>query len=113
MVALVRDVKRNSAPAERRLFTRMPMLGEVEARRLDHSIPAHRRPRINLQLRDLSLGGLCAMADQPLAAGEYLSVSIPPTHRSPGWDAFGRILRCQPTVLGYRVAMEFESLPAA
>jgi hypothetical protein len=30
-----------------------------------------------------------------------------------GWDAVGRVLRCDPSGLGYRVAVEFDPLPAA
>ena len=39
--------------------------------------------------------------------------SFPPKEQTNGWDAFGRVIRCEPTSLGYRVAVEFDRMPAA
>jgi hypothetical protein len=30
-----------------------------------------------------------------------------------GWDAYGRVVRCDASTFGYRVAVEFDTLPAA
>jgi hypothetical protein len=51
--------------------------------------------------------------DQPLQKGERLSVFFPPQGVNRGWDAYGRVVRCEPSALGYRVAVEFDPLPAA
>jgi hypothetical protein len=99
--------------ADRRVFPRKEIHAQVQGRRLDHTIEARQEPRMNLQLRDLSVGGLSALSDRPLSKGEHLTVTFPPQGTLRGWDAFGRVLRCDPSGLGYRVAVEFDPLPAA
>ncbi len=99
--------------ANRRMFPRREIHAEVQGRRLDHSIEARQDPRLSLMLRDLSLGGLSAISDRPLAKGEHLTVIFPPLGTQRGWDAFGRVLRCDPSSLGFRLAVEFDPLPAA
>lgn len=64
-------------------------------------------------MRDLSLGGLSAITDVPLKRGERVMVFFPPQGISRGWDAHGRVLRCEPSAMGYRLAMQFDALPAA
>jgi hypothetical protein len=114
MVAILQMPKSLDDPgAERRLFPRKQVEAEVLSLRVDHSLQALRRPRLNLRLRDLSMGGLSAIADQPLEAGERLSVTFPTLEKHPGWDVLGRVLRCEPSALGYRVAVAFDPLPAA
>lgn len=98
---------------ERRVFPRKEIQARVEARRLDHTISARRDPHLSLSLRDLSLGGLSALTQTPMAKGERISVFFPPQGASRGWDAYGRVIRCEPSGMGYRVAMEFDPLPAA
>ena len=99
--------------SDRRMFPRKELRATVEGRRLDHTLDARQMPRLSLMLRDLSLGGLSAISDHPLHEGEHLTVFFPQSGMSRGWDAFGRVLRCDPSGMGYRVAVEFESLPAA
>ncbi len=114
MVALVKTSNRfDTDLADRRLFPRHDLQARVEGRRLDHSLMARRQPRLSLRLQDLSVGGLSAITDLPLNCGERLSVYFPPTLRSSGWDAYGRVLRCEPAPGGYHVAVEFDPLPAA
>jgi len=98
---------------ERRNFVRKECNYRVEARRHDHTISAHRNPHLSLALRDLSYGGLCASSDIPLDAGERISIFFPPNGPNRGWDAYGRVIRCQPSTFGYRIAVQFDSLPAA
>lgn len=98
---------------ERRIFPRKHIEAEVRGFRLDHTVEARQRPRLTLRLRDLSLGGLSATCDTPINSGERVSVFFPPLGKSGGWDACGRVLRCQPGALGYRIAVEFDPLPAA
>jgi hypothetical protein len=81
--------------------------------RHDHTIDALRQPQLSLALRDLSLGGLSAISQTPLGPGERLTVFFPPQGTTRGWDAYGRVLRCEPSGFGYRVAGEFDPLPAA
>ena len=104
--------------AERRAFPRKQISARIESKRLDHTLPALRVPHVAMSLRDLSIGGLSAISPTPLAQGERLTVSFPPQtigdgQLRGGWDAVGRVVRCQPSVLGYRVAVEFEAMPMA
>jgi hypothetical protein len=104
--------------AERRAFPRKEISARIEGKRLDHSLPALRQPHLPMALRDLSLGGLSAISPMPLESGERLTVTFPPQtigdgQLRGGWDAVGRVVRCQPSVLGYRVAVEFEAMPMA
>ena len=98
---------------ERRMFPRKECHASVESRRLDHSIPARQQPQLTFSLRDLSVGGLSAISQIPLAKGERVAVFFPPQGIQRGWDACGRVIRCEPAAMGYRVAVEFDPLPAA
>ena len=121
MVALLKMPSLHAAPAEqdsaadRRVFPRKEFRATVRGRRMDHTLAARREPVLTLEMRDLSLGGLSATSPTPLDRGERVTVSFPPRGPLHGWDAFGRVVRCDPsaTGLGYRVAMEFDPLPAA
>jgi len=99
--------------ADRRMFPRKVWRASVEARRLDHSIPARQQPQVTLELRDLSVGGLSAIAPLPLARGERVAVFFPGEGIQRGWNACGQVVRCEPTALGYRVALQFDPLPTA
>jgi hypothetical protein len=68
---------------------------------------------MTLHLRDVSVGGLSAISPTELQEGEQLAVFVPRNGIQGGWDAIGRVVRCEPSTMGYRVAMEFASLPAA
>ena len=98
---------------ERRVFPRKALHAQVDGTRLDHTLPALRRPALKLSLRDLSYGGLCALSDAPLMTGERISVFVPGNGLTAGWNAYGRVIRCTPSGMGYRVAVEFDPLPAA
>jgi hypothetical protein len=99
--------------ADRRMFPRKEIHATVQGHRMDHTIEARQQPRLLMMLRDLSLGGLSAICDRPVDTGEHLSVNFPATGLLRGWDAFGRVLRCDPSGMGFRVAVEFDPLPAA
>ena len=98
---------------ERRMFPRKECHASVESRRLDHSLPARQQPQLTLSLRDLSVGGLSAVSQLPLAKGERIAVFFPPQGVQRGWDACGRVVRCEAGAMGYRIAVEFDPLPAA
>jgi hypothetical protein len=99
--------------AERRVFPRKEIKALVEGMRVDHSLPALQQPHLTLTLRDLSLGGLSAISDTPVQPGERVAVYFPPQGSRGGWDASGRVIRCAPSGMGYRVAVEFDALPLA
>jgi hypothetical protein len=104
--------------AERRAFPRKQISARLEGKRIDHTLHALRQPFLPMALRDLSLGGMSAISPMPLEQGERLTVTFPPQtigdgQLRGGWDAVGRVVRCQPSVLGYRVAVEFEAMPMA
>ena len=98
---------------ERRVFPRKEIHAQVHANRPDHIMEARPQSKLMLALRDLSLGGLSAISPMPLDQGERVTVCFPRTQEMGGWDAEGRVLRCVPSALGYRVAVEFDPLPAA
>lgn len=98
---------------DRRPFMRMAEAARIRGRRLDHSLPARRHPSVEMDLGELSSDGLSATSDQPLMWGERLVVQLPPRNGLPAWTAMGRVVRCEPNASGYRVALEFETLPAA
>ena len=99
--------------AERRMFPRKDLHARVQGKRLDHTIPARREPFLNLSLRDVSLGGLSAISQTPVQPGERVGVFFPPQGIQRGWDAYGRVIRCQPSTFGYRIAVEFDPIPLA
>ena len=117
MVALMHNPMRlvpaDEAGAERRMFERKQVHARVEGHRCDHTIAARREPVVSLALRDLSVGGLSAISGTPLERGERVTVFFPPQGIRRGWDAYGRVLRCEPSAVGYRVALEYDPLPAA
>ena len=115
MVALLKMPNRFTAPqgAERRVFPRKEVHARIEGKRMDHTLDACRQPHLSLALRDLSVGGLSAISATPVKAGERITVFFPPQGPIRGWDAYGRIVRCEPSTFGFRVAVEFDALPAA
>ena len=114
MIALLKMPQADSAHGlERRNFERREMRAQVQGRRLDHTLAALRRPVLTMSLRDVSAGGLCALSDTPIPAGERVTVSVSARGAFGGWDAYGRVIRCTPSGGGYRVAIEFDRLPAA
>lgn len=115
MVALLKMPRSfvSQSSEEKRIFPRKEVHADVQANRVDHSIPAHREPKVTMALRDLSLGGMSAISPTPLSSGEKLTVFFPPLGSHGGWDAVGRVIRCSPSALGYRVAVEFDPVSMA
>lgn len=117
MIALFNPVENEANDTvrgfERRVFSRKEISAHATGCRLDHTLAALRRPALKLTLRDLSVGGLCALSEQPLEPGERVTISVPRKGFTGGWDAYGRVIRCTPSGTGYRVAVEFDRLPAA
>src|SRR5260221_13689472 len=96
MVALLKMPNRFTAPkaADRRIFPRKEIHARIEGKRLDHTLSVYKQPHVNLALRDLSAGGLSAISDTPLQAGERVTVFFPPQGLMRGWDAYCPIVRC-------------------
>jgi hypothetical protein len=115
MVALMKMPRIDSASegSDRRMFPRTPAEGQARGHRVDHTVSARRNPRLSLDLRDLSFGGVGAVSDSPLEQGETLAVAFPRRSTNPPWSARGRVVRCEPTAFGYRIAIEFAPLLAA
>ena len=113
MPEMMPEMKIEKTGAERRAFVRKELQFRVESKRIDHNVTALRSPHISLSLRDLSFGGLSAISQIPLMRGERLSVFFPPQGINRGWDAYGKVVRCEPSTIGYRVAVAFDPLPAA
>ena len=101
------------SPEEKRIFPRKEVHADIETNRTDHTIRAHREPKVTMALRDLSLGGMSAISPTPLNSGEKLTVFFPPLGSHGGWDAVGRVIRCSPSAMGYRVAVEFDPVAMA
>lgn len=98
---------------DRRIFPRQNLSMHVMGRRLDHTVDARREPCLHLSMRDVSVGGLCAISQTPVNVGEHIAVFFPPEGVSRGWDAYGQVLRVRPDRVGYQVAVSFDRLPAA
>ena len=115
MIALLKMPEANDVGRglERRNFPRKEVKLQAQGRRLDHTLAALRQPVLTLSLRDVSAGGLSALSDTPMQAGERISVAVTGPTVFGGWDAYGRVIRCSPSGAGYRVAIEFDRLPAA
>ncbi len=115
MVALLKMPKpyRGTPAMDRRVFPRKEVHAQLEIHRVDNTLDARRNPRLTLYLRDLSLGGMSAISPCPLAEGERLSLYFPRQGTIGGWDAVGHVRRCVQSALGYRIAVEFDPLPAA
>jgi hypothetical protein len=109
----LRREKVEAPSADLRMFARKEQKMVAEAHRLDHSIIAHRQPRFRLAVRDMSVNGMSAFCEQPVEKGEHIGLSFPAESGQRAWGAYGRVVRCEPSALGYRVAVEFDPLPAA
>jgi hypothetical protein len=115
MVALLKMPRPYRGPVriDRRTFPRKEVHAELEVARIDNTLDALKTPKVTLYLRDLSLGGMSAISPLPLQQGERLALHFPRTETYGGWDAVGHVRRCVQSALGYRVAVEFDPLPAA
>jgi hypothetical protein len=103
-----------SGGAERRMFPRKEINVRIEGKRLDHTVDARQMPHLSLALKDISLGGLAAVTNYPVARGERITVFFPPEGPARGWDAYGRVVRCDASPAGgYRIGVAFDPLPAA
>jgi hypothetical protein len=85
----------------------------IDARRLDHSLAARREPRARFTVHHWDCDSATATSDLPLLFGEHVMLRFPASARRPAWNAFGRVVACDPDADGYRVKIDFDPLPAA
>lgn len=105
---------RFETPADRRIFPRTEVQGHVVGKRVRLLRPNRQWPRLEMEIQDLSLGGMSAMSALPLKAGEKLDLHLQLQPNTGEWDARGRVVRCEPSATGrYRIAVAFDALKAA
>src|SRR6185503_9521885 len=109
MISFFKKSKSQAGGAERRIFRRREFNAQIAGQRLDAPDPLE----LTLSVRDLSLGGLCAISDTAISPGERVALSFPARGTRNAWDAKGRVIRCDPSSMGYRLAMEFDPIPIA
>lgn len=98
---------------DRRAFLRKRVSLRLEGRTSSGLARAALEDRMQLQVEDLSLGGLSATVSKPVAGGSRLAVFFPPQHECQGALASGKVIRCDPGERGYRIRVEFDRFPSA
>ena len=84
------------AGIDRRIHPRQSLSLRVRGRRLGDLDSARREPFMNLNVLDVSFGGMRAQSQTKLSVGERVTVFFPPhgtADHGRGWDAFGRVVR--------------------
>jgi hypothetical protein len=97
---------------DRRAFPRKRVSLRLEGRSNSGAANIASTERLQLHVDDLSLGGLSAIVDQPIAGGSRLGVFFPPQHACQGALASGRVIRCGPHDSGYHIRVEFDQFPS-
>ncbi len=106
-----------SSQDDRRVHPRQQLSLRIRGRRVDNDPTARREPYLNLNVADVSVGGMRATSQSRLQVGERVAVYFPPTGGASGrgWDACGRVIRveqCQHQP-GCTVAVTFDRPMAA
>jgi len=94
----------NTYPPERRLFTRTQLQMRVQVLRMD---PYEGDLVDNLQMVDISRGGIGTLSDKPFYPGQRLVLKMP----APGMDVrsiTGVVRRCQRKDEKFVVGIEFD-----
>jgi hypothetical protein len=105
---------RLETPSDRRIFPRTEVQGHVVGKRVGFLRSVRTWPRLEMEIQDLSLGGMSAMSPMPLKAGEKLDLHLHLQPNTGEWDARGRVVRCEPSATGrFRIAVAFDALKAA
>lgn len=89
---------------ERRLFPRRPAYGSI------HGIVTSDHQPIQLELKDWSVGGVGAYTNRMIHRGASVMLSFPPDGMKRGFNARGRVVRCEPSATGYRIGIQFDRL---
>ncbi|MEM7808892.1 MAG: PilZ domain-containing protein [Planctomycetota bacterium] len=102
---------------DRRIHPRQQISLRVRGRRIDNDIQALREPHLNLNVADVSVGGMRAISQSRLLVGERVAVYFPPTGgpSGRGWDACGRVIRVEQQTHqpGCTIAVSFDRAMAA
>ncbi|HEX8341469.1 MAG TPA: PilZ domain-containing protein [Tepidisphaeraceae bacterium] len=96
---------------ERRTFPRRPARGRASAIRLSLAPRSAEETTIELDLRDISAGGVSAYAQQPVKAGERVTLFFDGAMMQKPFAADGRVVRCDTSHFGYCVAVVFDRTP--
>ncbi len=105
---LVRPEEQDVIPLERRRERRRKISGRVTAIRATSDQPDLRHRICPLQLLNLSDGGLAAISQEPVELNTSIAVFFPPHGPEPGFDVYGRVVRCRPREYGHEIAIEFD-----
>ena len=97
-------------PFERRQAPRRPVSGQVTTLWQD---TGSLRKIASLDLQDISNSGLCALSGEPVEVNSRITVFFQPHGPEGGYDAAGRVVRCQAMAEGYEIGIRFDSQAAA
>lgn len=97
---------------ERRAYPRKRVSLTLEGRTNNGTTDPASRGRLRLQIDDLSLGGLSAATEQPIVRGSRIAVFFPPQHPCIGALASGNVVRCERSMTGYHIGIEFDRFPS-
>ncbi len=92
------------APDDRRMFARRPARVDV------HACIARDGEPLQMEVRDLSVGGVGAWTNRAIARGETIAFSFPPEGFQRGFNTRGKVVRCEPSATGFRIGVEFDRL---
>jgi hypothetical protein len=93
---------------ERRVFPRRPASGSASALRLAPPRNSENDATLELQLRDISVGGVSGYAPVPVNRGERVTVFFSTESVKRPFAADGRVVRCDASQSGYCVAIAFD-----
>lgn len=104
MLGLTQSSEATVAHDDRRMFSRRPAYGTIDA-----IITTDHEP-IHVELRDLSVGGVGGLMNRAVSRGASVMLSFPPEGFSRGFNTRGKVVRCEPSATGYRVGIQFDRL---
>ena len=98
---------------DRRVFPRRPARGRASAIRLSLPPKSREETTLDLDLRDISAGGVSGYVQQPVKAGERVTLFFDGAMTQKPFAADGRVVRCDTSHFGYCVAVAFDRTPKA
>jgi hypothetical protein len=99
--------------ADRRSSGRSKFHMRAKGERTDNTVHARRNPHVALSVQDFSVGGIAAVADQPMECGEHVALYFPPFGTGRGCDRYGKIVRCELHGKRYDIGIRFDRAVAA
>ena len=111
---LVDQTPHDAVTAERRSERRHPIEAQVTAIQSADPACQGQSCRIwSLKLKDISDGGLGAIAPAPIEVGSAISIFLPPHGPERGFDCSGRVVYCIRDQWGHQIGIKFDSRMAA